>query len=128
MTRFEDLPEPATLTARYAATHYALASIAAEYRTQPFALRVVLALADDPENRIDVHRLAEVLCCEGSAIRRACQDLYAFGWVHGEGADGGYRRPGIVTVLRLTDEGRRVADRLVFFRAKHVELREAARG
>lgn len=97
-----------TLTATYTRLTTAFVAAATAGELSVMDVRVVLAIADRA-GAATSHQLAEDLRCESSLVRRALARLYARSYAIGEGLDGGPRRPGVLTIVRLTRRGAAVA-------------------
>jgi hypothetical protein len=108
--------------ATYTRTHTALVATAHETGLKPFDVRVILALHERGEEATSFE-LSEDLNSEGSQVRRSLLGLYEREMCVGEAADGGRRRPGTVTQVRLTPVGRAV---VTFFYRHYTVLERAA--
>lgn len=108
-------------TVTYSRLHAAFLEAAEVFDVEPMVARLALAIAEDG-NAARTDDLARVLGCPESMVRRAVLRLYGRDLAVGLAVDGGPRRPGKRTVVRLTQEGRRLAGLVVTTAAAAEEL------
>lgn len=96
-------------TVAYSRLHAAFARAGESFRVEPMVARVALAISDDG-GAARTDDLAAALRCEGAAVRRAVLRMYDCGLAVGVAVDGGRRRPGMRTVVRLTVRGRALVE------------------
>ncbi len=96
-------------TQTYSVVHRWTLELAEKYGLRPFALRVLLAVADAGGSRSTLE-LERDLLAEGAAIRRSLPDLRRVGLVVDRAATGGPPKPGVRSVLHLTELGGLLAD------------------
>jgi len=101
-----------TPTQQYTRLHRAFMAAAQEHGLTPFAVRVLVAI-DDELGPATTTSIAQALAVGGhSMVRRVLvEELYGPDreFVIGEGSDGGPRRRGVMTHLKLTRDGWEVA-------------------
>ncbi len=100
-----------TFTRRYTRMSRALAVVSVETGLEALAVRLIVAVSDR-EGAATTEQLVEDVAFEGSRIRRALGTLYAGEFASGEAEAGGRRRPGRMTLVRLTPKGEAVAARV----------------
>ena len=98
-------------TKTYTKIAVALATAGAEVSLTTFETRVLLAVADRAGVATSLQIISD-LKCDGSVVRRSLGTLYDRELAIGEGSDGGVRRPGVVTMIRLTPAGQRLTERV----------------
>lgn len=112
----------ASRTLSYSRLHAAFADAGAVFDVEPMAARVALAISEDGGTaRTD--DLARALGCDESSVRRVVLRMYERDLAKGMGVDGGPRRGGVRTVVRLTQRGRALVGYVV---ATVCEAEEAA--
>jgi hypothetical protein len=100
-----------SITAEYTAIHQAIAEEGKRVGVKPFCIRVLLAVHERGGEATTLE-IEEDLKADDAAVRRAVLALYSKKLARGCGVDGGPRRPGVRTVVQLTDEGRAVCGRI----------------
>lgn len=109
-----------SIAAEYARIWSALRSVAQRRRVRPNVVLLTLAIAEGAQDSSD---LENVMLVHDSVVRRGLADAYAAGLVEGEASDGGRRRHGVRTAVRLTADGASVAEDVA---ATIAELAESA--
>jgi CO/xanthine dehydrogenase Mo-binding subunit len=102
-----------TLTATYSRIHRAIAETANELGIEPRDVRLLLAIAELGGERVSSDQLEQameyVTAASASAARRSLTMFYLQGLATGIASDGGKRRPGVRSLITLTETGRSVA-------------------
>ncbi len=114
-----------TFTRRYTRMTRALAVVSTETGLDPFAVRLVVAISDRA-GAATTEQLVADIALEGSNVRRALGTLYGQGLASGEALGGGRRRPGVMTLVRLTPKGEAVAARVQGLAASAARRKEAS--
>lgn len=97
-----------TTTEVYSQAHKTFAAAGDRAGIHAFQARLVLAIFERQEVTTP-KQLAGELQSDGSQVRRWLPGLYAKGLVEGIGSDGGARRTGVATHVRLTADGQKLA-------------------
>lgn len=106
----------ATLTSTYTATHLALRTVATKSELGMLSVRILLALAERGGEATTGDLIMDTAGSRSNApggdVRRSLTVLYRRGLAAGEATRGGPRTQGVMTVVRLTGDGRRLAERV----------------
>jgi DNA-binding transcriptional ArsR family regulator len=98
-----------TTTEVYSRAHAAIAEGARRGGIHAFQARMVLAIAERKQVTTPQQIAEDLRNVDGSQVRRGLRVLYEAGLAEGIGEDGGPRRRGVVTHVRLTADGWRLA-------------------
>jgi hypothetical protein len=117
-----------SVTSDYARIRGAFHRVARARRLTVADVELLVAVyeLDQAGEQVTYACLYEALACDPTRVRRSVGCLYARGYAAGVGVDGGDRRPGVCTIVSLSDAGRVVAREALDLIHGHEILRVAA--
>jgi hypothetical protein len=98
-----------TTTETYTRIHATFARVARRHELNPFIVRCLVALRENPGQTATTDELYALTASEGSMVRRSLLTMYWRDLANGVGVDGRPRRRGTTTQVSLTAAGRAIA-------------------
>lgn len=115
-----------TATALYTAIHTALLGASKQIKADPIHARIALAVHEAGDDGLTTGELEQILAVDGGHIRGALGVMYERGLADGNAVDGGPRRRGIRTRVKLTASGHHLAREVIYRRRLRATLPERA--